>query len=140
MKTWPTWAFVAVCAGASACTEALPGDDRTDVGFAPDAVDESMMDAGTETADGSEDATTMLTDGSAPDATPDSGVTDTGGLPDASDSGVSFGKSTTRQSNGGGEATSPQYRLQLTIGGPSPVGTAASPSYRVIIGPNPAGN
>jgi hypothetical protein len=42
-------------------------------------------------------------------------------------------------SSGGGEASSPSFRLRLTVGGPQPIGEAESPSRMVVTGPTASG-
>jgi hypothetical protein len=46
-----------------------------------------------------------------------------------------LGPSAAAQTSGGGLATSPNYRMRLSIGAPPPVGTSASASFALRVGP-----
>lgn len=73
---------------------------------------------------------------------------DAGGPPDAGarDAGFDAGGTiptaagtSVFQSSGGGETSSPSYRLRLSVGGPQPIGEAESATRMVVTGPAASG-
>ena len=110
LESWRMRITAALVVCATACPQLLPADDRADVGASEQA---------------------------------DAGPHDSAAMPEDTgasvmvDSGVSFAQPNVRLSSGGGVAESNNYRLQLTVGGSTPSGSASSPGYRLSIGANP---
>lgn len=120
---------------ASACVQPLPGTDKVDAGLTDTGVDPDR-DAGDGVRDAGDDGRDAGVDPNRDggDVGRDGGDVDRDGGDVDRDGGLVPQPSSVGTTNGGGRASSPSYRVRVTVGGPVPVGAGQSTSYRAFIG------
>lgn len=134
MARWWWIATLALTVGTAAC-----GGGGTST---PDAEDDAGDAGDVGDVEEVEDTTDVPTDG----ADADAGDVEVGDAPDGGDAadGADTGPETKRTAitltAGGGRASSPNYRLTLSVGTPQPMGSAAAGTRRVEVGPGAVQN